>query len=77
MAEEADSELVAVACEDLNKEKQALISRSNMDKTLKKEAVYVVSEMDSLLNGLRCMFLGPECTQKKAEKERHARVVRY
>jgi hypothetical protein len=53
MAEEADSELVAVACEDLNEVKQAFLSRSNMDKTLKEEAVYVVSEMDSLLNGLR------------------------
>ena len=81
MAEEADSELVAVACEDLNGVKQALLSRSNMDKTLKEEAVYVVSEMDSLLNGLRRMFLGPECTLEKAitaaEKERHARVERY
>jgi hypothetical protein len=45
-----------------------------MDKTPKEEAVYVVSEMDSLLNRLRGMFLGLECTLKKAlttiEKER-------
>jgi hypothetical protein len=34
-AEEVGSELVAVACEHLNKVKQALLSRSNMDKTLK------------------------------------------
>jgi len=65
MAEEAGSELVVVACEHLNKVKQALLSRSNMDKTLKEEAVNAVSEMDSLLNKHRCMFLGPECTLKK------------
>jgi hypothetical protein len=35
MAVKAGSELVAVACEHLNKAKQALLSRSNMDKTLK------------------------------------------
>ena len=39
MAEETGSELVAVACEHLNKVKQALLSRSNMDRTLKEEAV--------------------------------------
>jgi hypothetical protein len=82
MAEEAGSELVAVACEHLNKVKQALLSRSNMDTTLKEEAVQLVSEMDSLLNRLRGMFLGQECTLKKAittaEKERkHALIVRY
>jgi hypothetical protein len=31
MAEEADSELVALICDHLNKVKQALLSRSNMD----------------------------------------------
>jgi len=66
MAEEAGSELLAVACEHPNKVKQALLSRSNMDKTLKEEAVHAVSEMDSLLNRLRGMFLGLECTLKKA-----------
>jgi hypothetical protein len=65
MAEEAGSELIAVFYENLNKVKQALLSSSNMDKTLKEEAVYAVSEMDSLLNKLRCLFLGPECTVKK------------
>jgi hypothetical protein len=74
MAEEAGSELVAVACEHLNKVKQALLSRSNMDKTLKEEAVQAVSEVDNMLNRLRGMFLGLECTLKKAitttEKER-------
>jgi hypothetical protein len=35
MVEEAGSELVAVACEHLYKVKQALLSRSNMDKILK------------------------------------------
>jgi hypothetical protein len=74
MAEEAGSELVAVACEHLNKVKQALLSRSNMDKTVKEVAVHAVSEMDSLLNRLRGMFFGLECTLKKAittaEKEK-------
>ena len=74
MAEEAGSELVVVACEHLNKVKQALLSRSNMDKTLNEEAVHAVSEMGGLLNRLRGMFLGLECTLKKAlitaEKER-------
>ena len=40
MAEEAGSELVAVVREHLNKVKQALFSRSNMNKTLKEEAVH-------------------------------------
>jgi hypothetical protein len=74
MAEEAGSELVAVVCDHLNKVKQALLSRSNMDKTLKEEAVFAVSEMDILLNTLKGMSMGLECTMKKAlataEKER-------
>jgi hypothetical protein len=47
-----------------------------MEKTLKEETVHAVSEMDSLLNRIRGMFLGVECTLKKAlttaekEKER-------
>jgi len=54
---------------------QALLLRSNIDKTLKEEAVYAVSEMDSLLNKHRCICLGSECTLKKktlttGEKER-------
>ena len=54
--------------------KQALLSRSNMDKTLKEEAVFAVSKMDILLNRLKGMFMGLECTLKKAltsaEKQR-------
>jgi hypothetical protein len=45
----------------LNKVKQALFSWSNMGKALNEEAVQAVSEMDSLLNKLRGMFLGLEC----------------
>ena len=66
MAEEAGSELVAVVRDHLNKVKQALFSRSNMDKTLKEEVVHAVSEMDSLLNKLGGMFLGLECMLEKA-----------
>jgi len=47
MAEEASSE-IAVVPEHLNKVKQALSSRCNMDKSLE-EAVLAVSEMDCLL----------------------------
>jgi len=61
MAGEAGSELVAVVREHLKKAKQALSSRSNMDKILKVEAVHAVSETDSLLNKLRGMFLDLEC----------------
>jgi hypothetical protein len=35
MVEDAGNEFVAVAYEHLNKMKQALLSRSNMDKSLK------------------------------------------
>jgi len=81
MAEEAGSELVAVACEHLNKVKQALFSRSNVDKTLKEEAVQAVSEIDRLLNRLRGMFLGLECTLKnpsqRLRSKEHAPIVRY
>ena len=38
MAEEAGSEIVTLICEHLSKVKQALTSRSNMDKVLKEEA---------------------------------------
>jgi hypothetical protein len=63
--EEAGSELVAYVRDHLNKVKQSLLLRSNMDKTLKEEATHAVSEMDSLLNRLSCMFLGLECALKK------------
>jgi hypothetical protein len=45
MAEDVGGEIVAVAREHLNKVKQALSSRSNMDKSLNEEAVHAVSEM--------------------------------
>jgi acid stress-induced BolA-like protein IbaG/YrbA len=45
MAKEAGSELVAVVRKHLSKVKQAQFSRSNMDKTLKEEAVHAVSEI--------------------------------
>ena len=48
MAEEAGSKAVTVILEHLNKVKQALTSRSNMDKTLKEQALHSVSEMDTL-----------------------------
>jgi hypothetical protein len=77
MAEEAGSKLVAAICEHLNKVKQALSLHRNMDKTMKKEAEYAVSEMDSLLNKLGGMFLGLECTLKKALKTAKERPRRY
>jgi hypothetical protein len=81
MAEEAGSELVAVACEHLSKVKHALLSRSNMDKTRKEEAVQAVSEVDSLLNTIRGMFLRLECTLKKPSqrlrKKAHTSIVRF
>jgi len=39
---EAGSELVADICKQLSKVKQALLSRSNMDKTLKEEAIHAM-----------------------------------
>ena len=66
MAEEAGSEIVTVILDHLNKVQQALKSRSNMDKTLKEEAVNSVSEINNLLNKLGGMFLGLENTLKKA-----------
>ena len=44
MAEEAGSEFVAVLHDHLKKVKSALSSRSNMDKTLKEEAIMSVRE---------------------------------
>jgi hypothetical protein len=74
MVEEAGSELVASVRDHLSKVKLALLSHSNMDKTLKEEAVHAVREMGGLLNRLRGMFLELECTLKKVlattEKER-------
>ncbi|KAJ9587645.1 hypothetical protein L9F63_018922 [Diploptera punctata] len=66
MAEEAGSELVTVILEHVNKVQQALKSRSNMDKTLKEEAINSVSEINNLLNRLSGMFLGLESSLTKA-----------
>jgi hypothetical protein len=63
--EEAGSKLVALICDHLSKVKQALLSRSNMDKVLKEEAMHVASEMGSMLNRLHSMFMGLESTLKK------------
>jgi hypothetical protein len=66
MAEKTGNELVAVVREHLNKVKKAPFSHSKMEKTPKEEAVHAVSELDSLLNKLRGMFLGLEWTLEKA-----------
>nr|AKU04649.1 gag-like protein [Blattella germanica] len=66
MAEEAGGEIVAVVIDHLNKVKEALQSRHNMEKTIKEEALHSVSEINNLLNKLSGMFLGLECTLKKA-----------
>ena len=70
MAEEAGSEIVALVREHLNKVKQALTSRSNMDKFLKEEEVLAVSEMDCLLKKLGGMFLGLESTLESTHYSR-------
>ena len=66
MAEEAGSELVSVIFENLVKVKNALNSKSNMDKTLKEEARKAVSEIDGMLNKISSMFMGLEQALKKA-----------
>jgi hypothetical protein len=74
---EAYWKLVSVVRKHLNKVKQAVSSPSNMDKTLKEEAVHTVNEMDSLLNKLEGVFCDLECTLGKAlrtaEKEKARR----
>jgi hypothetical protein len=64
-AKEAGSELVRLICDHLSKVKQALLSRSNMDKVSKEEAMHAVSEMGSMLNRLSGIFMGLESTLKK------------
>ena len=66
MSEEAGSEIVSVISEHLRKVKQALQSRSNMDRTMKEEAIHAVSEMDDMLSRLKGMFQGLERTLEKA-----------
>ena len=58
--EEAGREWVAVLHDHFKKVKSALSSRSNMDKTLKEEAIMSVREMETILNKLSDMFLGLE-----------------
>jgi hypothetical protein len=74
MAEEIGSETVALISEHLRKVKQALQSRSNMDKTMKEEAIHSVSEIHVMLNRLSGMFQGPESmlakSLKSAEKDK-------
>ena len=65
-AEEAGSEMVVVISDHLSKVKQALQSRSNMDRMMKEEAMHAVSEMDAMLSRLSGMFQGLESTLKKA-----------
>jgi hypothetical protein len=77
MAENVGSEKVAVAHEHLNKVKQALSSRSNMDKSLKEEAVHAVSEIEGLLNKLGGMFLGLDCTLEKVLTTAEDKARRY
>jgi hypothetical protein len=61
MAKEVGSEIIVLVKKHLTKVKQALTSRSNMDKTLK-QATYAVSEMECLLNQVGGMFWGLEST---------------
>jgi len=56
MAEEVGSELVALISDHLSKVKQALQSRSNMDRTMKEEAIHSVSEIGTMLNRICGMF---------------------
>ena len=66
MAEEAGSEIVTCMLDHLNKVKTALLSRSNMDKTLKEEAIQSVSELNISMNKISGMFLSLELSLHKA-----------
>ena len=66
MAEEAGSEIVTCMLDHLNKVKTALLSRSNMDKTLKEEALQSVSELNISMNKISGMFLSLELSLHKA-----------
>jgi predicted lipoprotein len=65
MGEEVGSELIALISDHLNKVKQALHSRSNMDRTMKEEAIHLVSEIDTMVNRLSSIFQGLESMLKK------------
>ena len=60
MAEAVGRELVALIGYHLSKVKQALQSRSNMDRTMKEEGIHSVSEIDTMLNRFSGMFQGLE-----------------
>ena len=77
MAEEVGSEIVELVKKHLTKVKQALTSRSNMDKSLKEEATFAVSEMDCLLTKVGGMFLGLESTLGKALSTAEEKASRY
>ncbi|PSN32111.1 hypothetical protein C0J52_25422 [Blattella germanica] len=66
MAQEAGSEVVSVIQEHLNKVKQALLSHSNKEKTIKEESLNSVSEMNLSLSKLSGMFEGLEKSLTKA-----------
>jgi hypothetical protein len=74
MAEGVGSELDALISDHLSKVKRALQSRSNMDRTIKEEAIQSVSEIGAMLNSLSGMFEGLESmlekTLKTAEKDK-------
>jgi hypothetical protein len=48
-----------------------------MDKTLKEEATYAVSEMECLLNHVGGLFLGLESTLEKALSTAEEKASRY
>jgi len=77
MAEEVGSEIIELVKKHLTKVKQALTSRSNMDKSLKEEATFAVSEMDCLLTKVGGMFLGLESTLGKALSTAEEKASRY
>jgi len=74
MAEDVGSELVALISDHLSKVKQALHSRSNMDRTMKEEAIHSVSEIDTMLNRLSGMFQGLESMLKTLTAEDKTRL---
>ena len=66
MADEAGSEVVSAIQEHVNNVKQALISRSNMEKIVKEEAINSVSEINLHMSKLSGMLEVLEKSLKKA-----------
>jgi hypothetical protein len=77
MAEEVGNELIVLVKKHLTNVKQALTSRSNLDKSLKEEATLAVSEMECLLNQVGGMFLGLESTLGKFLSTAEEKASRY